>query len=123
MRDSKNIKTFEQFNNDESSEIVNESLFSTNNVDRIKKFISKTPDDVELADKLLTRIFTEQFNKINSGAILKDEILSLDIAAKRDILGKTLDVLEKTTKHGYPRLNKSGGEWRVGLMPSGAPTL
>ena len=108
MTELKHVKTFEQFSTEES-EPVNEGLFTSLKTD-IDKFL-KAPEDVKVADKLLSTAFAKSFA---ANPKLNSEVLALAIEEKVKILTKASEKLTDP-KVGVLKLFKSPeGEYQVG---------
>ena len=108
MAELKHVKTFEQFSTEES-EPVNEGLFTSLKTD-IDKFL-KAPQDVKIADKLLSTAFAKSFA---ANAAIKAEVLALELETKIDVLSKASEKLADP-KIGVLKLFKSQeGVYQVG---------
>jgi hypothetical protein len=108
MKELKNVMTFEQFSTQETEQI-NEGLFTSLKTD-IDKFL-KDPKDEEKADKILRNAFARTFNA-KATAHLKDEVLSLPIEEKINILKECSDKL-KNPKIGVLKIHKTKEGWKV----------
>jgi len=108
----KHIKNFESFN---SQDELNEGIFDNiSGAFSISKAIENFLEDPseEDADKLMLRAFAKTFST-NYGKVTKDEVLSLPIEEKIDILTQALEK-KKDPKVGILTLQKRGGKFVVG---------
>ena len=109
MKELKNVMTFEQFASQET-ESVNEGLFTSLKTD-IDKFL-KNPVDEKSADKLLNSAFVRTFSA-KATAPLKDEVLSLPLEQKIELLKKCSSKLSDKTI-GILKLIKTAKGFEVG---------
>lgn len=106
----KHVKTFEQYSI-KDEETLNEGLFTSLKTD-IDKFL-KEPTDEKKADKLLNTAFAKSFNA-KATKHLKNEILSLDLESKINLLKQASKRLEDPKISILKPIKKKDGKIVIG---------